>query len=215
MSACCTPHLTVTPFAEATLTAIGAIEFTHCPACGVELKSEVAKQHCVVCKSPLDMEREKSRYNLIRLDMEIQARESRQLMVQKKNEVDVGRQDGRRLRHEHGQKLAQFELEFGGGNGPREAFLAARTNRLGHIEAEIEFLISNLETAERVQKLTDRQTALSGEMGDLRRRSDMLQDEAKLRRSVALTRMSEVSAEILKSDLERQAEFLSAGGCRV
>ena len=46
-------------FAEATLTAIGAIEFTHCPACGMELETEVGRHQCVVCRSPLDMEREK------------------------------------------------------------------------------------------------------------------------------------------------------------
>lgn len=197
-------------FAEATLTAIGSIEFTHCPACGIALELDVAKQHCVVCKSPLDMEREKSRYNLIRLDMEIQARESRQLIAQKNSEIGIGRQDARRLRHEHGQKLAQFELEFGGGNGPREAFLAARMNRLGHIEAEVEFLLNNLETAEQVKKLTDKRTALSGEMEELRTRNDVLRNEANSRRSVALTKMSDVCAKILRSDLERQAEFLAA-----
>ena len=197
-------------FAEATLTAIGAIEFTHCPACGMELEAEVGKQHCVVCRAPLDMEREKGRYNQIRLDMEIQARESRQLMTQKKSEVDVGRKDARRLRNEHEQKLAQFELRFGGGNGPREEFLATRTNRLGHIEAEIDYLIRNLELAEQVENLSNRRLELSEEIEDLRNRSEMLQREAGKRRSLALTKMSAISADILRADLERQAEFLSA-----
>ena len=194
-------------FAETTLTSIGAIEFTHCPACGIELEVEVGKQHCVVCRAPLDMDREKGRYNQIRLDMEIQARESRQLIAQKESEVNVGRSESRRLRREHEQKLVQFELKYGGGNGPREAFLAARMNRLGHIEAEVDFLMRSIELAEQIEALSSRRDGLSLEIQRLRDRNEALQGEAKKRRSVALTEISDVCAEILRADLERQEEF--------
>ena len=197
-------------FAEATLTAIGSIEFTHCPACGIELDLEVIEQHCVVCKSPLDMEREKGRYNQIRLDMEIQARESRQLISQKENEIGEGKQKLRRLRREHEQSLSSFELKYGGGNGPREAFLAERTSRLGHIEAEIDFLIKNLEIAERIEMLTKRKEVLSNEIDRLNTRNSILQEEAIQRRTLALSRMSDISASILHVDLERQTEFKTA-----
>ena len=197
-------------FAEATLTSIGAIEFTHCPACGIELDAEVGKQHCVVCRSPLDMDRERGRYNQIRLDMEIQARESRQLIAQKESEVDVGRQESRRLRREHEQNLAQFELIFGGGNGPREAFLAGRMNRLGHIEAEIDFLMRSIELAEQIETLSNRRDDLSLEIERLRERNETMQGEAGKRRSIALTKISEFCTSILRVDLERQEEFLSA-----
>ena len=197
-------------FAEATLTSIGAIEFTHCPACGIELEVEVGKQHCVVCRAPLDMERERGRYNQIRLDMEIQARESRQLIAQKESEVNVGRNESRRLRREHEQNLVQYELKYGGGNGPREAFLAARMNRLGHIEAEIDFLMRSIELAEQIEALGNKRDELSLEVEHLRGRNEALQGEAMKRRSVALTEISEVCADILRSDLHRQEEFQSA-----
>ena len=197
-------------FAEATLSAIGSIEFTHCPACGVELVSEVVEQHCVVCKSPLDMEREKGRYNQIRLDMEIQARESRQLTDQKVSEIGAGRQELRLIRRQHERSLSNFELRFGGGNGPREAFLATRTNRLGHIEAEIEFLTKNLETAEQIEDLAQRRNTLLVEMDRLNTKKSILQEEAKQRRAVALSETSDVCAGILRADLRRQSEFGSA-----
>ena len=197
-------------FAEATLTSVGAIEFTHCPACGIELDAEVGKQHCVVCRSPLDMDRERGRYNQIRLDMEIQARESRQLIAQKESEVNVGRQESRRLRREHEQNLAHFELKFGGGNGPREAFLAGRMNRLGHIEAEIDFLMRSIELAEEIETLSNRRDDLSLEIERLRERNEAMQGEAGKRRPIALTKISEFCTSILRADLERQEEFLSA-----
>ena len=197
-------------FAEATLTTIGSIEFTHCPACGIKLDSEVVERHCVVCKSALDMEREKGRYNQIRLDMEIQARESRQLVSQKENEIGVGRQELRRFRREHEQSLSSFELMYGGGNGPREAFLATRTSRVGHIEAEIDFLTKNLGIAEKIEMLTERKEELSNEIDRLITRNSILQEEAMQRRALALWRMSDISAGILQADLRRQAEFMTA-----
>ena len=197
-------------FAEATLAAIGSIEFTHCPACGMALDTELPELHCVVCKAPLDMEQERGRYNQIRLDMEIQARESRQLIGQKQSEVTVGRQNLRQLRKTHEQDLSNFELKYGGGNGPREAFLATRTNRLGHIEAEIDFLLRNLGVAERIEMLTDKKNRLATEIDKLNARRSILQREATQRRSLALSRMSSICAGILRVDLERQPEFGSA-----
>ena len=197
-------------FAEATLAAIGSIEFTHCPACGMALDTELPELHCVVCKAPLDMDRERGRYNQIRLDMEIQARESRQLIGQKQSEVSVSRQDLRQLRKAHEQDLSNFELKYGGGNGPREAFLATRTNRLGHIEAEIDFLLRNLGVAERIEMLTDKKNELTTEIDKESARREALQREATQRRSLAFSRMSSICAGILRVDLERQPEFASA-----
>ena len=85
--------------------------------------------------------------------MEIQARESRQLIDQKESQLNVARQELRQLRRDHEQELSSFDLRYGGGNGPREAFLAARTNRLGHIDAEIDFLLRSLGIAEQIEML--------------------------------------------------------------
>ena len=197
-------------FAEATLTAIGSIEFTHCPACGIALDTDVPVEHCVVCRSPLDMERERGRYNQIRLDMEIQARESRQLIDQKESQLNVARQELRQLRRDHEQELSSFDLRYGGGNGPREAFLAARTNRLGHIDAEIDFLLRSLGIAEQIELLNDKKTIIASEIDKQNARRELLQNDANQRRSLALSKMSRICADILRGDLERQPEFASA-----
>ena len=141
-------------FAEATCNAIGSIQFTRCPACGEQLDLDTPKYHSVVCKSPLDLEKEKSRYNQIRLDLEIQTRESGQLIRQKESELDQTRQNLRRLRREHENDLSAFDLKYAGGNGPREAFLATKINRVGHIDAEIDFLLKSLNITEEISKLT-------------------------------------------------------------
>ena len=197
-------------FAEATFNAVGSIEFTHCPACGEELDPDIAKNHCVVCKAPLDPEREKARYNQIRLDLEIQTRESGQLIDQKKSELGTIRHDLRQLGREHEKDLSEFGLKYSKGSGPREAFLGLRIKRLGHIDAEIDFLIKSLETAEGIGNLSSERATLTEKINALSAREEALRQETERRRPVALSLISELGAKILRLDLPRQSEFIVA-----
>ena len=202
-------------FAEATFETVGSIEFTRCPACGEELVTDVAENHCVVCKVPLDAEREKSKYNQIRLDLEIQTRESGQLISQKEGEVKADRAILRGLRREHEKFLSSFDLKYSSGNGPREAFMAERINRMGHIEAEIDFLMRSLETAERIVAVAAEKSEIDEEIGKIERRLDSLRQEAAQRRPVALARISELGMGLLRADLPRQSEFTNASDLAV
>ena len=197
-------------YAEATSNAIGSIEFTHCPACGEALDVGESVLRCIVCKSPIDSEREASRYNQIRLDLEIQTRESGQLIRQKERQIDTVRSDLRRLRREHEKGLLAFDLRYSGGNGPREAFLATRTNRLGHIDAEIDYLLRGLDIAAQIADLMNEKARLVARIEDLKMREEAFRREAERRRPKALALVSEIASEILRSDLRRQPEFETA-----
>ena len=196
--------------AEATFDAIGSIEFTHCPACGETLDTEGSGLHCIVCKTPLDEEREEARYNQIRLDLEIQTRESRQLVRDKEGDLRSVREKLRRDRREHEKALSAFDLKYGGGKGPREAFLAARTSRFGHIEAEIDFLLKSHGIAVRISELSAEKALLAGRIDGLKKREAVLRQEAARRRPRALSQVSSFAGSILRSDLPRQAEFMAA-----
>lgn len=197
-------------FAEATSDLIGPIEFRYCPACGQGLDPEVAGGHCVVCKSAVDGEVEGARYNEIRLDVAIQMRESRQLTRQKQAELSETRREVRQARREHEKALASFDLEYAGGKGPREAFLALRTNRLGRIDAEVDFLTRSLDFAMEVEQLREGKATLGRNVDVLEARERALQREAERRRPRALGWVSDLAASVLRSDLPRQAEFQTA-----
>lgn len=197
-------------FAEASFNAVGSIEFTHCPACGEELDAATPISHCVVCKSPVDLEKEGARYNQIRLDLEIQARESRQLIKQKHSEGRAAHKKLRRLRREHERRLSAFNLQYAGANGPREAFLASRISRLGHIEAEIEFLQKSIDTAEMIVELLKTKASLTSSIDSLKARENELRSQSEEQRPRALALVSEFAASVLRSDLDRQEEFSGA-----
>lgn len=196
--------------AEATFDAIGSIEFTHCPACGETLVAERPGLHCIVCKTPLDEEREGARYNQIRLDLEIQTRESQQLVRGKEEDLRSTREKLRRVRREHEKALSAFDLMYGGGKAPREAFLATRTSRLGQIETEIDFLLKSHGIAVRISELTAEKAVIAERIDGLETREAALRQDAEHRRPRALSRVSSFGASILRSDLPRQAEFMDA-----
>ena len=202
-------------YAEATSTAIGSIDFTHCPACGEILDPDKPKHHCVVCNSPLDSDKEKSHYNQIRLDLEIQMRESGQLLYQKESELDTIRKSLRTLRSKHKTDLTNFELLYGGGNSPREEFLNTRTIRIGHIDSSIEYLHKSLDIAEKISVLANEKATLNKEIKSLEKRKDALNQEERNRRNEVLFQISKLGKEILHLDLFRQSEFKNAKDVKI
>ncbi len=202
-------------FAEATAAAVGSIDFTRCPACGESLDPKTPKDLCILCKTPVDPDNDKAQYNQIRLDLEIQSRESNQLREHKKSDLDTTRNELRRLRRQHEKDLSAFDLKYASANGPREAFLGSRINRLGHIDADVDFLLKSLETAEEISKLTTEKAVVAGRMSVLETRNEVLHREAQKRRPTALSLISDIGSDILRADLPRQPEFAAAANLNV
>ena len=196
--------------AQLSLDVVGAIAFSHCPACGKEIVAQDVEGQCHVCKEDLDPDIEKARYNQIRLDLEIQSRETNQLLSQKSGSLTEKLSEIRKKRSEHKRDLTQYQVKYSGPNGPREAFLAARTNRIGHIDAEEAYLLSNLQVAEEIEALSAEKATLQAELDTKNARAAALRTAAGKRRMVALSSVSRIAAAILRSDLPRQDEFIAA-----
>jgi len=197
--------------AEQAFLTIGAVSFTHCPACGEALNSTHDLGHCSVCNKPTDIEKEKSYYNKVRLDLEIQIRESKQLKESKFKELTDDEANLRQLRQEYSRLQSEFQIRFSGGNGPREAFLAKRTARVGHIEAELTYLTRSLTIAHEIDRLNKHQSDLEELFNKLTQREDTLKRQVASRRNQALNSISDIGVSILHKDLEgRQDEFAEA-----
>ena len=111
--------------------------------------------------------------------------------------------------------LSAFDLRYAGANGPREAFLASRISRLGHIEAEIGFLQKSLDLAVQIAELLEARISLAARIESLKAREEVLRGESEKRRPRTLSLVSEFAASTLRSDLDRQAEFSGAGSVGV
>lgn len=197
-------------YAEKSFGAIGSIEFTHCPACGEALNLDPEIGCCSLCGSKSDVEKEKSRYNKIRLDLEIQNRESKQLLASKLGDFELFSQSRRLLHKKYGDELSGFELKFSGANGPREAFLAARTSRVGYIDSDTSYLLQSLNLASEIDTLNSKKEDLESQLDRLKQREMVLNRKADGRRHKAYAEISNTASSILHEDLDRQEEFKSA-----
>ena len=196
--------------AEASRDAIGHIEFSHCPACLAPLKSQTDEHQCHVCGSEKDPENERARYNQIRLDFEIQQRESRQLLDQKLAGLSASKSAARTLGRDFRTALGNFSAKFDLSSSPREAFLADQNRRAGEIGREILYLTKSLETAEQIEQLSSEKAKMQEDLSKLRDRRSALDEAAKKRRNVALGKVSDIAASLLRRDLDRQPEFAQA-----
>lgn len=196
--------------AESTFDVIGPIDFVHCPACGETLSEDVPEGTCAVCKMERDPEKEQSRYNQIRLDLEIQMRETHQLIADKEFALSKNKQQLRQAKLAQEQALRDFSLRFSGKNGPREAFLAERASRLGHIDAATSHILARMETAEEIERLSKEKSEIDEDLEKIKSRIGALRTAASKRRSIALTTAGRIAARLLRSDLPRQEEFINA-----
>ena len=194
-------------FSEMSLSYIGAIDFVYCPACGKELTDNVLENHCGLCKSQVDSEDERSRYSQIRVDLEIQLRETKQLLSQKTSEISDAKKEYRSLSTTHQSTLSAFKSKYSGDKGPREAYLAERISRVGHINAEVIFLTRSLGIAGEVDSLIKQKNNIQSEINSLKDRKGALERQAGRRRAMALSKISDITVSLLKADFKRQEEF--------
>lgn len=200
-------HIEQVKVAENTFQAVGAIEFTRCPACLSYLQPVSDPHVCNVCGEHTDPEKDKSRYNQIRLDLEIQLRESKQLFTEHEARLTKDRIELRRVKQSYMQNLSEYSTKFDLSSSLREAFLAERYQRIGQIDQELIHLTEMLSVAEEVQSLSQRKQELQGQITGLSDRKKVLGHRAQNRRSEALNAVSEWGRLLLRSDLDRQPEF--------
>ena len=193
--------------AENTSSSVGFIEFSHCPACLNLIEKDNTEHACHVCGCKTDPEADKSKYNQIRLDLEIQTRETRQLLEQKYATISDNKIRLRTAKREYKQALHGFSLNYDISSSPREAFLATRNNRLGQIEGEVLYYERGLKLAEEIESAREAKESQETTVTRLKDELKSLEKKANIRKSIALTKVSNIAAKILKMDLNRQEEF--------
>lgn len=196
--------------AEASLDMFGSIDFTHCPACGSEVKVIHDECKCSLCHRERKPEEELSRYNQIRLDLEIQTRESKQLFNQTDLELKEAKAKYNLLSNTYRGALSEFEMKYSWANGPREAYLAERTSRIGHINAELDFLTKSLGVASEVDNLTSKKNSILNKISDLVALLSRFYKRSKQRRSKSYLEISKLAVSLLHADFKRQEEFEAA-----
>ena len=193
--------------AESASEAIGHIEFTHCPACLAALKPPAGDHECGVCGEEIDEDKLKSKYLAIRTDLQVQIKESSQLRQEKAAELKDAKIRLRRARAEFNELQSDFAAKYELSDSPREAFLAERHRKIGHIEREREYLLSLTDRFLELARVSEEKAKIQAEIDEIKARLAALELRGKRRRAEALTVVSELVKSILMNDIPKEETF--------
>lgn len=188
---------------------LGQIEFTHCPSCLRALDDHVDQRVCVLCSEPLNEEEERSKFAHIVFDTELQIRDNKTLLASKVAQSVEFRTRIREANGSYKSKLASFVAKFGGGNSPRDRYLAERNLRLGSIAGEIRRVENLLEVAAKIDDINYRRAEVGSQIDNLEAREKSLLNHTYKRRSTTNQEISDIGSYLLRHDLPRQEEFIS------
>lgn len=198
------------PEAAATAEIIGNIEFTHCPACLSTLTASHDKHNCILCGTETDSEKEQSKYLQIKQDIQIQHRETSQLIGDKELAALKTKKELNNEKRNYESLLSEYTVNFDISISPRESFLAERNNRLGQIEKEIKFIGNLFDVAQELQRVSKEKADIQSSITQKTDRQKSLETQGAKRKSIALTKVSEIAKSILMADFDRQEEFKKA-----
>jgi hypothetical protein len=116
----------------------------------------------------------------------------------------------RATRREYQDKLSEFTVKYDVSTSPRESFVAQRHQRIGQIDREGAELSRLRERVLEIEKTSAEKAQLQEQITRLKDRHSALQLAGRNRKAQALSLVSQIARNILRQDLERQAEFRSA-----
>ncbi len=194
---------------------IGAINFTHCPACLSSVNSAISEEQCDLCGSNIDPELEKSRSFQIKIDIDLQLKESKQLQAEKEKIFLKAESNLRLLKKRYRELVTNYTIIYENSPGPRDSVIAERYRKIGLLEAELSMLEQLREQISRIEDLETKQKTLKKEIDLLESRKKALLGTSEIRRKEALTLVSDIGKKILRRDLPRQIEFQNSQNMRI
>ncbi|OAV70962.1 ATPase involved in DNA repair [Bacteroidales bacterium Barb4] len=186
---------------------LGELPLTHCPQCLNELDINVPEGHCILCKQPLAQEAEKAIAKRMLQEMDLQVKESKSLLEKKEREraTHCGELP---LHIEMARSLQkQLDLSVDNPQSTRDERIDDLLVGKGKIERNIEYLTQQLQAVELIDLLKQELAKLASEISIIELEIAQKEFQQKNKRQIAMQEIRKVALDILKKDLERQAEF--------
>ncbi|MCM2306378.1 MAG: AAA family ATPase [Sulfuritalea sp.] len=190
---------------------LGEAVFSFCPACFTKIDvSATPNGCCTLCKSAISADSAKSQLARMRNELALQLRESNQIREAKIGELE-------RTIHEAPAvevRVKELEREFSRNRAswapPQQLAIQKISREIGRKEQEIAHTAELLKLAGLFTEHTDRAGRIESEMTWIRSRIDAVRREQEGRRQRAYLTVADALKELLRGDLERQAEFQNA-----
>lgn len=196
--------------AEVVANEIGEVRFQFCPACYSPVNDSASDHACHLCKTPYDSDRARLRIVGLINDTALQLKQSRRLQRERERDRDKLVERNGALLTQWRQLASELEALRRTPSSEARARLSALQRDAGYTERQIEDLVRRESIAALIAELTERKESLNAEIGKLRARNEGLALEQQAQLSKSYAEIADEIRTFLRSDLPRQAEFMSA-----
>lgn len=189
---------------------LGSVDFAYCPSCMSPVSSDSRRGYCALCKSAVSRDAANSQLLRMRNELSLQIKESEALLEGRRDEVAFLEREIPDLTRQLEQLQRRFAESKQQWRTPLEIDLENALRRAGQLEQE---LINKSELRKLVvllQQKAEERNSLNAELSRVREEIARLVELRDSRRQDAYNAVAGMLKRILRSDLPRQSEFLSA-----
>lgn len=196
---------------ETTRNYLGAVKFNFCPCCLAKIEQQAeGLPACQLCKSPLEQTPAQSQLLRMRNELSLQRRESGNLLEGRVSKFDGLSRALTPLEAELADLERRYRTTASEWISPSEREAERLNVRLGELKQRLVQLGEYQRLASVIEDLQAKRSALESRKGELVDLITALENQDEDTKAVARLKIAEALVRLLKADLPRQEEFISA-----
>ncbi len=189
---------------------LGELTLSHCPECLNPLENHTPVGHCSLCKQSLDEEEERSHAKRLKQEIEIQIKESQGLLIKKGRRIVEKRSSLPEYKSKINFLQKDLDLAISESQSSRDNKIDDLYILKGNTEKELEILIQQTKGIDLIELLKKELSELKLLIEKLKLSIQQKDYSQKVNRDKAMAQIGINTVKILKSDLDRQGEFMNA-----
>lgn len=192
---------------KTTRDALNDLTFDFCPVCLAEINDENLETKCPLCKTEKEDDAEKKNILRMRQELEMQILESVTLINSRESELDKISLEIPGLNSKINELSLKYESSKRDVSSQYDKDIEELIRRIGYLDRTLENLHERARLLELIDELVEKKADLNKDISRLQDEIESIKQELSSRKEIAYNEIANLTADLLKMDLDREAEF--------
>ncbi len=192
---------------KTTRDSLNDLTFDFCPVCLAEIKDEDLELKCPLCKTKKEDGAEKKNILRMRQELEMQVLESTTLINSRGSELNKINLEIPGLNSKINELSLKYEASRRDVSSQYDKDIEELIRRIGYLDRTLENLHERARLLELIAEIIDRKADLNRDISRLQDEIESIKLELSSRKETAYKEIADLTADLLKMDLDREAEF--------
>lgn len=185
------------------------MNFQFCPLCLSPLEEAEDQMTCTLCKKKMNEKRDDSYYLMLRQEIELQIKESESLQKKRETELralNLALPGKMSQEKELALRVASYEDSYSDLGIEIEEI----SRKIGYVDRSIENAHERARLLVLIQEISKQKSNIEASVSQLKDEIEAIKEELRSKKTTAYHEISELTKKLLKLDLDRENEFISA-----